>query len=35
MIDSALSFLVNNWLVIAVAYGIVKEEPKPSGRSVV
>jgi hypothetical protein len=23
MIDSALSFLVNNWLVIAVAYGIV------------
>jgi hypothetical protein len=23
MIDSALSFLVNNWLVIAIAYGIV------------
>ena len=23
MIDSALSFLVNNWLIIAIAYGIV------------
>lgn len=23
MIDSALSFLYNNWLVIAIAYGIV------------
>jgi hypothetical protein len=32
MIDSALSFLVNNWLVNV---GLPKEEPKPSGRSVV